>query len=84
MNQYLFRFFVLILTIISVMVLPWWISVIILIGLTVYLKLYIEIIFFGFLFDVMYPARYVFPLTFLSCATIFLLVVMFVKTHIRT
>ena len=71
---------------ICVLVLPWWLTVIVLAGLTIYLHLYLEVVFFGFLFDTLYATKYsntFFHFGLLS-ATVFLLLVMFVKTKIRT
>jgi len=49
-----------------------WISVIILGGLTIYFPLYLEVLFFGFLFDALYSTQYNFPYIGLTIATIFL------------
>lgn len=68
----------------SVVVLPWWISIFMLAGLTIYFPLYLEVLFFGFLFDTLYSARYGFPYTALSIAFVFLLLVYFIRTRIRT
>ena len=68
---------------ILVLVLPWWISIISLAGLTIYLSFYIEVLFFGFLFDTLYSVGPFFPYTGLTIATAFLLITMFVKTRIR-
>lgn len=71
---------------ICVLILPWWLSATILVGLTIYLPLYVEVLFFGFLFDILYATK--FSSSFLHfgllIATFFLLVVMFIKTRIRT
>lgn len=71
---------------IFVLVLPWWLTALVLAGLTIYLPLYAEILFFGFLYDILYATKYtdVYLHTGLLTATIFLLVVMYVKTKIRT
>ena len=73
-----------VLVFILVVVLPWWLSVVILTGLTIYFPTYLEVIFFGFLFDTLYSSNYTFPYVGLCIATVFLIVVMFVKTRIRT
>lgn len=36
------------------LVLPWWLTVLALISLTIYFKYYIEVVFFGSLFDIIY------------------------------
>src|SRR3989338_10040261 len=64
--------------------LPWWISVLWLAGLTIYFPLYLEVLFFCFLFDTLYLPRYEFPYTALSVAFVFLLLVYFIRTRIRT
>lgn len=63
-----------------VLVLPWWLSVILLVGLTIFVPDYIEVIFFGFIFDTIYSSSH----TGLIVATIFLLAVLFIKPRIRT
>ena len=68
---------------ISVTTLPWWISALILIGLTIYFPFYLEGLFFGFLFDTLYSTRLASPYTGLTLATIFLLLTMLAKTQIR-
>ena len=68
---------------ILVVILPWWISVVVLIGLTIYFPFYLEVVFFGFLFDALYTIQYSFPYTGLTVATGLLLVSMFVKTRVR-
>ena len=68
---------------IGVVTLPWYVSAVLLIGLIVYYPLYIEGLFFAFLFDTLYAQRYVFPFTALTITTAFLLVTYFVKTRIR-
>ena len=66
-----------------VVVLPWWISTTILAVLTIYLPLYVEVLFFGFLFDTLYSVDSTFPYLGLTLATAILLIVMFVNTKIR-
>lgn len=68
---------------ILVVVLPWWLSFLLLAGLTIYLNFYLEVIFFGFLIDSLYSVQNHFPYTGLVVSTIFLVVTMFVKTRIR-
>ena len=62
--------------------LPWWLSAVALFALTIYFSLYLEVLFFGFMFDTLYGARG-FPHTALTLATAFLLVVTFVRVRIR-
>ena len=84
MSSIFIRILIFFLTLIFVVVLPWWISTLVLIGLTIYFSLYIEVLFFGFLFDILYLVKSDFPYMSLSIATIFLLLVILVKTQIRT
>ncbi len=66
-----------------VVVLPWWISILILLALTIYFPLYLEVLFFGFLFDTLYSVHFNFPYTGLSLTAVFLLITIFFKTQIR-
>ncbi|KND47860.1 MAG: hypothetical protein AB201_03030 [Parcubacteria bacterium C7867-006] len=67
-----------------VVLLPWWFSVIILLIQSVFLVNYVEVIFFGFLIDTLYSSQYAFPYTAIVISTVFVLLVMFVRTRIRT
>lgn len=67
-----------------VVTLPWWLSAVILFGLTIYFPLYLEVIFFGFIFDTLYSAQFSFPYIGGTLALVLLLVVSFVKKNIRT
>ena len=83
MNKSIIRTLLFVLVFILVVVLPWWFSTFILAGLTIYFPFYLEVLFFGFLFDTLYSAEYAFPYTGLTMATVFLLATMFVRTRIR-
>lgn len=83
MNTPLVRSIAFIFVFILVVILPWWLSVVVLIGLTVYFPFYPEVVFFGFLIDALYTIQYSFPYTGLVTATVFLLITMFVKTRVR-
>jgi hypothetical protein len=80
MNSYINRIIIDILIFIAVLTLPWWLSVAILVASTIYFPFYLEVLFFGFLFDTLYGRSYVGILS----ALILLVVVMFVRTRIRT
>lgn len=69
---------------ICVILLPWWLSAFVLFGLTIYFKTYYEVLFFGFLFDILYSPSFSFPYIGLIVATVFLSAVFVVKTQIRT
>ncbi|MEI6842965.1 MAG: hypothetical protein WCK48_00425 [bacterium] len=81
-NIYL-RMLLFIIVLVCVIILPWWLSTLILVGLTVYFSFYLEVVFFGFLFDVLYEGNFVFPYKGLILSLIFLLVVMTVRKRIR-
>jgi len=69
---------------ICILVLPWYLTVALLAGLTIYFPLYLEALPFGFLFDTLYASRYAFPYVGLLVSLIFLILVLFVRTRIRT
>lgn len=68
---------------IAVLVLPWWLSIFVLLVGTIYFPLYLEILFFGFLFDTLYSGFRNFPHTGLFLALLFLVLVLFAKTRVR-
>jgi hypothetical protein len=78
-NLPIFRVILFVFVLVVVLVLPWWISVVVLMGLTIYLPFYPEVLFFGFLFDTLYGRNQ----TGLISATILLIITMFVRTRIR-
>lgn len=82
-NKPTIRFLLFVAVFVAVAVLPWWFSVLILIGLTIYYQFYLEILFFGFFFDIIYSTHFSFPYMGLSIATVFLIVVYFAKTYVR-
>jgi len=84
MHPFLLRVIFFFITFVVVVTLPWWVSVLALVTLTIYFQTYFEILFFAFLFDVLYSVRYVFPHTALTFALVFLIITMFIKTRIRT
>ena len=61
------------------LVLPWWLTALILVALTIYLPTYFEVIFFGFLLDTLYSNQHI----GLIGATIFLIIVLLVKSRVR-
>ncbi len=71
-------------TFVLVLSLPWWVSAVLLLLLTIYFDFYLEVLFFGFLLDSLYfgEKTYIYPS--LTIATISLLIISFVKTRIRT
>lgn len=67
---------------VCVLVLPWWLTAVILVGLSIYVPFYVEVVFFGFLFDTLYNATN--GHKGLIVATIFILIISFVRTRVRT
>jgi hypothetical protein len=78
------RIMLFVLVFVCVITLPWWISAVVLAGLTIYLSFYLEILFFGFLIDTLYLPGHNFPWNALTFAFVFLLGTMLVKKRIRT
>ncbi len=66
-----------------VLTLPWWLSAVALFVLVVYYPLYLEAIFFGFLFDTLYSSHHNLFYPGLLAATLALLIVVFVRTQVR-
>ncbi|MBA3733200.1 hypothetical protein H0W91_02365 [Patescibacteria group bacterium] len=62
---------------------PWWISVFVLLGLTLYYPFYIEVIFFGFFYDALYATGN-FRYFGLLSTFILLSIVSIVRSKIRT
>ena len=83
MKNPVFRGLFFILILVLVVVLPWWLSAVLLFGLTLYLPFYLEVVFFGFLLDTLYSIDFSFPFIYLSIATMFLFVTVLLKTQIR-
>jgi len=65
---------------VCVLTLPWWLSAFALACLTIFVPNYLEVMFFGFLFDTLYSSGHI----GLIASTIFLIIVLFVKPRIRT
>ncbi len=84
MNKPWVRIILFIVVFAAVTVLPWYLSLLILVSFTIYFTFYLEVIFFGFLFDALYLPGTHFPYNALTLAFVFLLVTMFVRTRIRT
>lgn len=67
-------------SLIIVLCLPWWLSLIILFFVVIKTKFYPEVIFFGWIIDLLYGHNH----TFVIMMTTYLLIVLFLKTKIRT
>lgn len=72
------------LTLVAVLVLPWWISAIIILFLMAYFPLYIESVFFGVLVDTVYSPEFSILYSFGFIAMILLVMIDFLKKYIRT
>ncbi len=70
--------------IIAVLTLPWYISALLIAGLMIYFPVYVEGLFFAVLFDTLYAVHFQFPDILLISVTVFLGIVFFVRTYIRT
>lgn len=79
MNPYIKRTIIDISVFVAILVLPWWLSAVILFILTIYFSFYLEVLFFGFLFDTLYGHSH----TGMLISLVFLVVVIFIKTKIR-
>lgn len=77
------RIIAFVLMFIAVVVLPWWLSALLLVTATIYFSLYLEVLFFGFLFDTLYSAQVHFPYNALTAGLVLFLVVSFVRTRVR-
>ncbi len=77
------RFLLFIFVLIFVLLLPWWLSGIALLFLTIYIPFYPEVIFFGFLIDVIYSTGYAFPSLGLLIATVVFIVILYLRPYIR-
>ncbi|MFZ2569706.1 MAG: hypothetical protein WAX44_03815 [Minisyncoccia bacterium] len=78
------RVLVSLLTFFVVITFPWWFSVILVSILTMYFKDYYEIIFFGFTLDMLYSSNFSLTYSFGLYATVFLIMISFIKKYIRT
>lgn len=74
-----FRPLIFLFVFVAVLVLPWYFSTVLLFALCAYLPFYIEIIFFGFLFDTLYGTGQ----TALIVSFFVLLLITAIKTRIR-
>jgi hypothetical protein len=64
---------------ILVLVLPWWLTVVALVALTIFVPTYVEVVFFGFLLDTLYSNQHI----GLISVTIFLVLVILIKSRVR-
>jgi hypothetical protein len=83
MNNLTIRILLFIPVFVVVTTTPWWFSVLVLAGLTLYLPFYPEVIFFGYLFDTLYSVDLSFVYVGMTSATVFLTLTVFIKKQIR-
>jgi len=83
-NKFTTRIGLFALTFLGIVFLPWWISVLFLAYFVASIPIYAEVIFFGFLYDVLYAPRFPMPYTGLIVAVVTLALVSIIKTRIRT
>jgi hypothetical protein len=69
---------------ILIVMLPWWLTLALIVFLTVIIPFYFEVLFYGFIIDVVYGVNLSFPLIGLTSGAVFLLIVSFVRSQIRT
>jgi hypothetical protein len=84
MNSGLVRLILFIVAFVFILIFPWWISAPILIFFTIFFPLYLEVIPLGFLFDILYSPSFSFPFVGLTLSSILLVVVVFIKSKIRS
>ncbi len=84
MNKISIRIALFVSTMVLTVVMPWWVFIPLIAIETIYIKDYFEAIFFGFFIDILYSVQYPFPYIAMMSATGFVLVVMYIKTKIRT
>lgn len=83
MNSTMERLLMFIGVFLSIVFLPWWLSLLVMVVLAFYFPLYIEIIFFGFIFDNLFLASNKFPYASLIATTIILVLIITIRKHIR-
>ncbi len=78
------RVLVFLITFFLIVTFPWWFAVILVVVLTVYFKDYYEIIFFGFLSDMLYSSHFSLTYSLGLYASVILIMISFAKKYIRT
>ncbi len=79
-----FRTFLFFAVFLMLMTLPWWATLIVIFVLNFLLPMYLEALFYGFIFDTLYSQNFSLPYTYLTLATALLIVTIFIKDRIRT
>lgn len=83
MNTTVERLLLFIVVFLSVLYMPWWLTLLFTIGLAFYYPLYLEIIFFGFIFDHLFLASRQVPYLTLGITAFILIVISFIRVNIR-
>jgi hypothetical protein len=83
MNTTTVRLLLFVAVFLSIVFLPWWLSLLVMVSLAYYFPLYIEIIFFGFIFDSLFLASYKFPYVSLIATAVILVLIISIRKHIR-
>lgn len=83
MNSTTVRLLLFMAVFLSIVFLPWWLTLGVMAGMAFYFPLYIEIIFFGFLFDSLYLASQKFPYASLVATVVILIFIVAIRKHIR-
>lgn len=78
------RIFLFILMFVLVAILPWWLSGIFIIMLSVYIPFYPEMIFFGFLIDILFYDKKALFTPALTISLLVYVIINLVRTRIRT
>ena len=83
MNTTVVRLLIFVSVFLSIVFLPWWLTLIYLIGLAFYFQLYLEIVFFGFIFDHLFLSSRETPYKALILTTVILAIIIFIRNQIR-
>lgn len=83
MNTTVERLLLFVVVFLSVLYMPWWLTLLFTICLAYYYPLYLEIIFFGFIFDNLFLASRQVPYLTLGITAFILIVISFIRVNIR-
>lgn len=78
------RIFLFVVMLILVAVFPWWLSVAFLLVLTIYIPMYSEVVFFGFLFDSLYSFQRTLLPAGLTSAFVAFTLINLIRTQVRS
>lgn len=83
MNSTVERILLFVLVFLSVLYMPWWLTLLFTTFLAFRYPLYLEIIFFGFLFDHLFLASQKVPYVALGITALVLIVISFIRVNVR-